>query len=267
MASIGSGCQSRAADTDGSSSMRHIFSGLATSRARWFLLSAVLLGTSGFAQELSIQEAGAMVAVARTFITDTLAERVQSMGGTLHVNVSPPPARQHLAACNQMQAYHPPGAHSTGRTLVGVRCLAPYPWQVFLSAEVHAEAPVWVAAQPLSAGHQITPSDLIARNMEIAIDGPAARLMPAIDARVVGQTLGRSLPESGALRSDDLVDPARLNPGDAIEVVYVGSGFRVSSEGKTIGAASPGQTVQVRMASGMVVTGTLNDEHVVELHL
>jgi flagella basal body P-ring formation protein FlgA len=247
--------------------MRHAFLIHATRQARWFLLSITLASTPALAQQIDLQDPAAIQAVARTFITDALAERVQALGGTLRYTLNAPESRLRVSACSQMQAYQPPGARSTGRTLIGVRCLAPRAWQVFLAADIHIDAPVWVAARALPAGHQINPADLEARSMEVSLDGPSARLVPAIDAQIVGQTLARALPADSALRNEDLRDPAHINPGDAVEVVYVGSGFRVSTEGKTLGAASPGQTVQVRMAGGMVVTGTLNDEHVIELHL
>jgi flagella basal body P-ring formation protein FlgA len=247
--------------------MKHGLPSPIAHRAAWLVLAALLVLPTARAQQAVFEDPAAVVAVAQSFLADTLNERAQAIGGTLHLNVAAPDARQHLTACSQMQAYLPPGARTSGRTLVGVRCLAPRAWQAFLAVDIHLEAPVWVAARALPQGHAIAPADIMARTLEVTLDGANARLVPAVDGQVIGQTLVRGLAADSPLRSSDLLESGHLNPGDAVEVVAVGSGFRVSGEGRTIGSANPGQNVQVRMTSGLVVTGILSDAHVVELHL
>ena len=46
-----------------------------------------------------------------------------------------------------------------------------------------------------------------------------------------------------------------------------GNGFVVSSEGQALDNAAPGATVQVRTASGQVVTGVVRNAGLVEIQL
>jgi flagella basal body P-ring formation protein FlgA len=101
--------------------------------------------------------------------------------------------------------------------------------------------------------------------MDVGGDDGDQRVLSVASGVALGQTLARPLPEGVVLRANDLRDLSRVSPGDAVSVVYSGVGFSVSSEGTTVGAASPGQSVQVRMAGGNMVTGVLTDGHVVEV--
>jgi flagella basal body P-ring formation protein FlgA len=232
----------------------------------WVISLAATVGGSCLAQE-ALESPAAVQASARAYLEGIASERASTTGGVAKVVVGAPDARLKLAACPDLQAALPPGARHTGKTLVVVRCLQGRPWQVFLPAEIHVEAPVWITAHPLPAGKVLALDDLVQRSADIgAEDGNLAPL--TVNAGVaIGQTLDRPMAEGVVLHNSDFRDLSRVAPGDAVNVVYDGVGFTVSGEGKTIGAASPGQSVQVRMAGGNVITGVLAQDHVVEVKI
>jgi flagella basal body P-ring formation protein FlgA len=231
-------------------------------------LLACWMALAGAAMAQEVMETPAQVqASARAFLEGLAGERAAATGGIARVQVGAPDVRLKLAACQDLQTALPPGARRSGKTLVVVRCLGGRPWQVFLPAEIHVEAPVWHTAHALPAGRILALDDLVQRSAEIGTDDGDLRPLTVAAGVAIGQTLARPLPEGVVLHASDMLDLSRVAPGDAVNVVYSGTGFSVSGEGKTIGAASPGQSVQVRMAGGTIISGILTGEHVVEVKI
>lgn len=204
---------------------------------------------------------------ARTFLQQIAQERATELDGTARIEVGAPDPHLRLAACADLQPSLPPGARRSGRTLVAVRCLDGRPWQIFLPAEIHVEAPVWLTSRALPGGEVIAPQDVTQGSVEIGSEEGDMRALSVARGVAIGQTLARPLPAGVVLHISDLRDLNRVAPGDNVDVVYSGLGFRVSGEGRTVNAASPGQTVQVRMASGTMVSGILLDNRVVEIRI
>ena len=214
-----------------------------------------------------VQDAKPLHQQAQRFAEDLANSKAQSVGGVAHVNVGLPDARLRLAACEQLEAFQPPGARATGRTMVGVRCLSGRSWQVFLPTDIHIEAPVWVSVQALPAGHVLAPEDVAQRSQEVLVIEGDNRTLTATDNPPFGATLARSVAAEAALRASDLHDASRVAAGDSVQVVYAGSGFTVESDGKSVNAAAPGQSVQVRMTSGSTVSGVLQQSHIVRVEM
>ena len=220
-----------------------------------------------YAPQEPAQDPVALHQEAQRFAETLGQERAAAVGGVAHVTVSPPDARLRLAACAQIEAYQPPGARPVGHTMVGVRCVSGRPWQVFLPADIHIEAPVWMVNQALPAGHMLAAEDLVQRTQEVLVTEGDNRVLTAMDTPPFGATLARSVGAQMVLHANDLHDANRIAAGDSVQVVYAGAGFTVQTDGKSVGAASPGQSVQVRMAGGSVVSGVLQQEHTVKVEL
>lgn len=228
--------------------------------------AAVLVPALALAQG-ALEDPTQIQASARAFLEQMAQERAQELGGTAHVEVGMPDPHLRLAACPDLLSSLPPGARQAGKTLVAVRCLEGRPWQIFLPADIHVEAPVWLTSRSLPAGQVLGPDDVTQRSVEIGPEMGDMRPLTVARGVAAGQTLARPLPAGVVLHLGDLRDLNRVAPGDEVDVVYSGVGFKVSGEGKTVGAASPGQTVQVRMASGTMVSGTLLNNRVVEIRI
>ena len=232
-------------------------------------LCALLSGAAHaqYAPQEAAQDPAALHQEAQRFAETLGQERAEAIGGVAHVTVSQPDARLRLAACAQIEAYQPPGARPLGHTMVGVRCISGRPWQVFLPAEIHVEAPVWMVNQPLPAGHVLAAEDLVQRTQEVLVTEGDNRVLTAMDTPPFGATLARPVGSQMVLHASDLHDASRIAAGDSVQVIYAGAGFTVQTDGKSVNAASPGQSVQVRMAGGSVVSGVLQQEHTVKVEL
>jgi flagella basal body P-ring formation protein FlgA len=80
-----------------------------------------------------------------------------------------------------------------------------------------------------------------------------------------GKVATRSLAPGEPLRRDYFQPPVVLRPGDLVRVLAGGVGFAISTEGKALTGAHDGQTAQVALAGGRVVTGVARTGKVVEV--
>jgi flagella basal body P-ring formation protein FlgA len=84
-------------------------------------------------------------------------------------------------------------------------------------------------------------------------------------AQAIGRTPTVSLAAGTPLRLDTLRSKPVVQQNQAVRLVLNGNGFSVASEGRAIGSAGEGQVVQVRTASGTVVSGTAKAGGMVEV--
>jgi flagella basal body P-ring formation protein FlgA len=212
------------------------------------------------AQDAGVQSPTALQAAAQVF----LEQQTAGQPGRVRIRMGDPHPHLRLPACAQPEAFLPNGAHLAGRTLVGVRCAHGSHWQVFVPAEIRITAPVWVASHPLPAGSLVTATDLRQEMVDVTMT-PAALVTQLEQA--LGKTMARPVAEGLPLRLDALKSQDTLAAGETVRVDCVGVGFTVSSEGRAVSSANPGQSVQVRMHSGQIVSGTVLRGKVVELRI
>jgi flagella basal body P-ring formation protein FlgA len=174
------------------------------------------------------------------------------------VNREMPPV---LRGCNDLEPFVADGARLWGRSVLGVRC-APTGASAFVPVHVHVFAPALVAARDLPAGYVLSAEDVRLQEIEVsAIASPVATDLAA----VVGRQVTRSIPTGSALRTDAVRARNAINAGDAVRLVYSGTGFSVSAEGKALAAAPDGQPVRVQTEAGKLLTGLARPNRVVEV--
>jgi flagella basal body P-ring formation protein FlgA len=193
---------------------------------------------------------------------DFLRGEAQGLPGKVTLEVDRPDDRVSLAACAQMTAFFPAGSRAWGRTTVGVRCTAPTPWTLYMAARVRIRAQYFETARALSAGQQVAETDLVRRHGDIDELPPGVVTEPS---QAVGRKLANSLRAGTPLRADVLREPPAIQQGELVGLVIAGPGFRVSSEGHSLGKAAEGKVVQVRTPSGAVVSGVVRPGPVVEI--
>ena len=202
------------------------------------------------------------VAALRTVVEQFLQTQTAGLPGEVKVKVGAIDARTALAACPAPEAFLQPGARAWGKTTVGVRCTAPSSWTIFVQAQVSVQAEYVAAALPLAQGQAIEQSQLVLVKGDIAT-------MPNGIITDMSQAIGRmptvSLAAGTPLRADSLRSKPVVQQGQAVRLVTNGNGFSVSGEGKAIGNAGDGQVVQVRTASGSIVSGTAHAGGLVEV--
>ncbi len=191
--------------------------------------------------------------------------RVQTRGlpGKASYSVGAIDPNNQLAPCPALEAFLPAGSRAWGRSNVGVRCQVEGGWSIFVPVQVQVVGDYFVAARPLARGQVVAPGDLARRSGDLA-ELPAGIVTE--EAQAVGKTANVGLQAGQALRSDLLREPAAVLQGQGVKVVSKGRGFQVATEGKALSNAAAGQVVQVRTASGQVLSGIARPGGVVEVN-
>lgn len=204
------------------------------------------------------QDPNALRAVAEQFLLTQAA----GLPGEVSVKVGAVDPRTALTGCPAPEAFLQPGARAWGKTTVGVRCTAPSSWTIFIQAQVNVKADYVAAAVPLAQGQPVEQGQLM------LVKGDIAAMPNGIItdmAQAIGRTPTVSLAAGTPLRLDTLRSKPVVQQNQAVRLVLNGNGFSVSSEGRAIGTAGEGQVVQVRTASGTVVSGTAKAGGMVEV--
>lgn len=234
---------------------------LATHRARAACLAALLLAPAGaaWAQDAPTQAPEAIIAAAQTYLLEQLA----ALPGQPSVAIDPPRVER-LAPCDVMSPFMPSGMRLRSRMTVGVRCNAPKAWTTYLQATVSVPGHYYVASRMIAAGQALTPADLIPRDGDLVALPPGAITRPEA---VIGMTAAYRINAGQPVKSTALRNAQSVLRGSNVRINARGNGFVVSSEGQALDNAAPGATVQVRTASGQVVSGVVRNAGLVEIQL
>ncbi len=190
--------------------------------------------------------------------------RAQTAGlpGEVNITVNPVDMRLSLPACAQPQAFLPNGGRAWGKTTVGIRCSAPAPWTIYVTATVQVFADYIAAAAPLVQGQSIGPNDIA------KIRGDLTALPHGVitePSQAIGRSVTISLALGTPLRQDALRNQQAVQQGQMVRLVSSGSGFRVSTEARALGNASEGQMIQARTLAGQTVSGVAKMGGIVEV--
>lgn len=171
--------------------------------------------------------------------------KVKTQVGTIDPNLK-------LANCHDLQVFLPSGSRAWGKTTVGAKCETPSAWTIYVQANVSVLAQYLVATSPLAQGHIVTSQDIMFETGDLS-QLPAGVFTEASQA--VGRSVNISMNAGTVLRHEMLKVTPVVQLGQTVKLVSSGEGFSVSAEGKAMAKANEGQVVQVKVASGQLVTG------------
>ena len=182
--------------------------------------------------------------------------KMQTAGlpGKVTIDVKPP--RGALPACAALDAFQPAGSRAIGKTTVGVRCLAPSPWTVYLAAQVRVIGRYVVTSQPLPANHVLTAADITLREGDL---GSLPTDVVSDADEMLGFRTVSGLAAGAPLRNALLRPPLAVQQGQTTRLLLNGPGFSVQSEGQALANASRGDRVRVKTVSGQVISGVAQD--------
>jgi flagella basal body P-ring formation protein FlgA len=214
------------------------------------LAAAACLGLTAAAHAAERQDPAAVQAQAERFL------KAQSNGlpGKVSIQVKAPEAS--LPPCSAFDAFQPAGSRSMGKTTVGVRCLAPSQWTVYLAAQVRVVGSYVVTREPLPPNHVVSATDLALREGDLG-NLPADVVTHADD--LLGYRTVSGLAAGAPLRTALLRAPLAVQQGQTTRLLLNGPGFSIQSEGQALANASRGERVRVKTASGEVVSGVAQD--------
>ncbi|AKQ56002.1 flagellar basal body P-ring formation chaperone FlgA [Bordetella hinzii] len=178
--------------------------------------------------------------------------------------VMDPVKNDRLPACDALSPFMPGALRPRARMTVGVRCAAPHNWTAYVQASVSMTGTYYVAGRQIPPGKTIGPEDLDAREGDL-IALPAGVMTDT--ARILGMQARHRINAGQPIRGSALRNADAIARGQNVRIIARGNGFTVSSEGQAMDDAPPGATVQVRTASGQIVSGVVQSAGQVEVQL
>ncbi|MHA3902279.1 flagellar basal body P-ring formation chaperone FlgA [Castellaniella sp. WN] len=203
----------------------------------------------------TLQDPAAVIAQVEVLLKD----RAASWPGRAVISVDPPRIANQQS-CERMEAFLS-GSGLQPRTPVGVRCLAPQPWTIYVQASVQILGTYFVANRLIRRDEILGLDDLDTREGDLLRN----RRLIGDPAHIVGWIATRRIRAGGAIESGALRDPNAIQRGQQVRTIARGVGFVATSEGQALESGSPGAQIQVRTPKGQIITGTVIDAHTVQV--
>lgn len=241
---------------------------LTTHTRRIYSLHSVLAGLVLAMAALTAHAASPDVRTPAGAVELFLNAETAGLPGRVEVKVGAADPRAQPAPCAALEPFLPAGTRLWGRTTLGVRCRDAVPgavgWSMLLPVEIRIFGNALVTTRALAAGETLAADSYAIREVELTRE-PRGVLTDA--AQIGDSVAARPLPAGQVLRGDIVKARQVVAAGDQVKVVATGRGFRISTQGRALNAASAGQTVRIQSESGRMLSGMAQADGTVELRL
>jgi flagella basal body P-ring formation protein FlgA len=200
-------------------------------------------------------------AAVRQVAQDYLLQQLASLPGPPDIKVDEVHTER-LPACDALSAFINGTLRPRSRMSVGIRCTAPKPWTLYVQATVSVPGEYYVAARPINAGQVLRRDDLAPRQGDLVNLPRGAITDPET---VIGMSARNRIAMGQAIRVNNLRSAGSIRRGQTVRIMARGAGFVVTNEGEAMQDASPGSMVEVKTASGQIVSGILQPQGYVEV--
>lgn len=225
--------------------------------ALFYILIQLAFPISAAAQEL--QSLPAVQKVVENFVK----EKTAGQPGEYSITASRIDSRLKLAKCAQLQPYLPSGSRLWGNSSIGVRCLAPESWSLYVPVQIKVSKQVLVAVRPISSGQQVQVEDVQLQIRDITRFAGSA--LTSLD-QAAGKNVISALASGTILRAEMLRAAKIIRQGQSVKLVAQGTGFTISSEGQAMNNAALGEVVTVKTRSGQLLKGIARSDGQVEVN-
>jgi flagella basal body P-ring formation protein FlgA len=189
----------------------------------------------------------------------------QTAGGDhLDIQVGAIDSRLRLSACaTDLEHFLPPGGRKSGNVTVGIRCMHPKPWTLYVTAQVRHYQKVVVLARSLPRNARLTGADL-------QLEERDSSLLPlgyfsALE-EVEGKHLSRPLNAGYLLHSTVLLAPKVIRRGQEVTLLAQSDGLEVRSRGNALQDGGMGDRIAVKnQHSRQVIEGIIVEEGVIRV--
>jgi flagellar basal body P-ring formation protein FlgA len=231
-------------------------------------LRAILCATAVLgAVEVRAQAEADMVGTSQRWLESAVAQvpPVNGMALRMEVAVGVLDPRLQLAPCAKVEPYMPPGTRLWGKSRLGLRCLTGTTrWNVFIPVTVKAMGRAWVAKSNVAPGTVLTANDAMEAEVDWADD--ASPVVANMESWV-GQVAARSWVAGQTVRQSMVKVAQVFQAGTQVRVLAQGVGFQVLSDGQAVTAGVVGQPAKVRLDSGRVMSGVVQDARTIMVEM
>lgn len=224
---------------------------------------AAMLTTSAGAvqpQREAIESPAAIRTAVRHFVEAQLART----SGISSLEVGALDDRLRLARCARaLHAELPPGMTLQARSTVGVSCLGPVHWMIYVPVTVERQIPVLVLRHAVLRGSLVTGTDVGIEKRRIEGLGAAYLQSPA---ELQGRALRRTLAAGTTLTIDMFEPDAVVHRGQEVTLLAGSADIQVRAVGRALEDAASGGRLKVENLSSMkVVEGVAESSGVVRV--
>ncbi|MDD5384854.1 MAG: flagellar basal body P-ring formation chaperone FlgA [Gallionella sp.] len=209
----------------------------------------------------------------RNIVAGFVQQQTATLPGKVTFQIDEIDRRIILPPCAELEAFLPAGSQLIGKTSIGVRC-PPSPrkeetndrsartngWRIFVPVQIRLNLNLLTSAHQLPPGHTLQEQDLASQSTETSQSGGFTD-----PKQVLGKVLRYGIAAGQVLREDMLRQPYSVTQGQIVQLAVQGNGFSIRSEGVALNNASEGQTVQIRVGPGRVISGVARVGGVVEI--
>jgi flagella basal body P-ring formation protein FlgA len=162
----------------------------------------------------------------------------------IEINVGRIDRRLKLAACQKPPTpFLAAGAKLQGKLTVGLRCMGPKPWTVYIPAQIKIFANVVTATQPLLRGSKISAADVMPMRQEISqLRGGYFQKTTA----VIGKILKQNLAAGHVISPARVKAPILVRRGEKVAIIVSIGSLKVRGKGEALRDAALGELVSVR---------------------
>lgn len=208
----------------------------------------------------------------RNAVSDFLRGQTATLPGKFTYKVDEIDRRLLLPKCPTLEAFLPAGNRLAGKTSIGVRCVpherggendrdpSNRTWSIFVPVQITLNLNLLISARQLPPGHTLQEQDIARQDSESSQPGVFTDPI-----QVIGKVLRYGISAGQVLREDMLRPPYSVTQGQVVQLFVQGSRFSIRSEGVVLNNAAEGQTVQVRVPSGRVISGVTRSGGLVEI--
>lgn len=164
--------------------------------------------------------------------------------------------RLRLPACVQPPTVAWPGGQKPPFTALELACAA-QGWRILLPVTASQLSVGYVTTRQLRAGEVLQEGDI----KLMPVSNRALALQAVRDpALIVGKALRSTLPAGSLLRESQLRLPLVIKTNQPVRVLVQGSGFAIGSDAVALGNAAVGERLNVRVPSGKVISGVVQED-------
>lgn len=178
--------------------------------------------------------------------------QTQGLPGKVSINIEDLDKRIVLPACHGLEAFLPPGAQLNGNSSVGVRCNGKKSWTVFMQVTVKISVNLLTFNKTLQQGQIVRAEDLGSLSSDTLQAGTLTD-----SSQAIGKVMKFGVGKGQLLRQDMLRAPYTVIQGQTVQLLAIGQGFTIRSEGQAMSNAAEGETATARTSSGQKVSGVV----------